>query len=119
MENKFRRWRQKVEGIPYPAVRIGIGIAMLLGGVLWFLPVLGIWMVPLGIAVLAIDIPWMRPINRGMRRWIKRGLNAMQQSSIGWIRKLGSTLAQPISTRRRRRSEDEQSLDDEHDSDRS
>lgn len=101
MQNKFRRWRQKVEGIPYPAVRICIGVAMLCGGVLGFLPVLGFWMVPLGIAVLAIDIPWMRPVNRAMRRQIKRGVSAMTRSNIKWISKLGATLEQPISVRRK------------------
>lgn len=108
MENKFRRWRQKVEGIPYPAVRISIGVAMLIGGVLGFLPVLGFWMVPLGIAVLAIDIPWMRPINRAMRRQIKRGVNAMTRSNIKWISKLGATLALPIEVRRKHHGEQEQ-----------
>ena len=30
------------------------------GGVLGFLPILGFWMLPLGLAVLAIEFPWFR-----------------------------------------------------------
>lgn len=100
MNNKFRRWRKTVEKIPYPALRIVVGVGMLIGGLLWFLPILGIWMIPLGIAVLAIDIPWMRPINRSMQRLIRRALDAMQRSRVSWISKLGHRLGTPISSKR-------------------
>ena len=30
------------------------------GGILGFLPILGFWMFPLGIAFVALDIPWTR-----------------------------------------------------------
>ncbi len=38
-------------------VRIPLAILLILGGVFSFLPVLGIWMLPLGLAVLAVDVP--------------------------------------------------------------
>ncbi len=38
-------------------VRIPLSISLILGGVFSFLPVLGIWMLPLGLLVLAVDIP--------------------------------------------------------------
>lgn len=47
-----------------PAVkpyRIPVGVALTAGGVLGFLPVLGFWMVPLGLALLAQDVPVMQP----------------------------------------------------------
>ena len=102
MHSKFRRWRAYVERIPHPALRIGIGLLLLAGGFLWFLPVLGIWMVPLGVAVLAIDIPWMRPIYRSMRRGIRRIVERMQKSNIGWIKRLGAGLSTPISARKQK-----------------
>lgn len=40
--------------------RIVIGLFLLIGGILGFLPVLGFWMIPLGLIVLAIDIPMIR-----------------------------------------------------------
>ena len=48
-------------------VRVPTGVALIGGGVLGFfpLPVLGIWMLPVGLALLAHDIPKMRrPIAR-------------------------------------------------------
>jgi hypothetical protein len=54
-------------------LRIGTGVALLVGGTLGFLPILGFWMVPLGFLVLATDIPAVRRINRrvgvGVKRW--------------------------------------------------
>ena len=46
--------------------RILIGVSLILGGVLGFLPVLGFWMVPLGVLVLSLDLPLVR---RWRRRW--------------------------------------------------
>src|SRR6185503_18446162 len=42
-------------------VRVPAGIALTGGGMLGFLPVLGVWMLPLGLALLAYDVPPMRP----------------------------------------------------------
>jgi len=39
-----------------PGLRLLLGLALIAGGVLGFLPVLGFWMIPLGIAVAALDI---------------------------------------------------------------
>jgi hypothetical protein len=36
-------------------VRIPTGVLLVLGGLVGFLPLVGFWMVPLGLAVLAID----------------------------------------------------------------
>jgi hypothetical protein len=41
-------------------VRVPAGIALTSGGVLGFLPVLGVWMLPIGLALLAYDVPPMR-----------------------------------------------------------
>jgi len=49
-------------------VRVPAGIVFVGGGVLSFLPVLGIWMLPLGLALLAVDVPPMRrPMARALR----------------------------------------------------
>ncbi|HEY7228928.1 MAG TPA: hypothetical protein VH558_01015 [Pseudolabrys sp.] len=42
-------------------VRVPAGIALTGGGVLGFLPVLGFWMLPIGLALLAYDVRPMRP----------------------------------------------------------
>lgn len=55
-------------------VRIPLGLLLILGGVFSFLPVLGVWMLPLGLLLLAIDLPFLKgPVSRFMvwaeRRW--------------------------------------------------
>jgi hypothetical protein len=44
--------------------RISIGVALIFLGLLGFLPVLGFWMIPAGLLVLATDIPAVRRFNR-------------------------------------------------------
>jgi len=45
------------------ALRFVLGLLMIVGGVFGFLPVLGFWMVPLGIMVAALDV------RQFLRRW--------------------------------------------------
>jgi hypothetical protein len=49
--------------------RIIIGIALIFGGIFSFLPVLGIWMLPLGLLILSMDFPGLR---RRRREWTVR-----------------------------------------------
>src|SRR3954464_13763449 len=55
------RFMQKVRSPAVARYRIPAGIALTAGGIVGFLPILGFWMVPLGLAVLAHDVPVMRP----------------------------------------------------------
>lgn len=48
-----------------PTTRRIAGAALVGGGVLGFLPILGFWMIPLGVAVLSVD---SHPIRRARRR---------------------------------------------------
>jgi hypothetical protein len=49
--------------------RMAIGIALIIGGVFGFLPILGFWMIPLGLIVLSVDSPYVR---RHRRQWSVR-----------------------------------------------
>ncbi|SEL22542.1 hypothetical protein SAMN05443999_104129 [Roseovarius azorensis] len=65
---KLRRMRRRVQlwsgrRLP-PGLRLVVGILLIGGGVLGFLPVLGFWMIPLGIAVAALDVV---PVLRWLR----------------------------------------------------
>jgi hypothetical protein len=40
-----------------PGVRSLVGVALVGGGVLGFLPILGFWMLPVGVAFIALDLP--------------------------------------------------------------
>ncbi len=63
--------------------RILLGIGLCIGGLLAFLPVLGIWMLPLGILVLSVDLP---PVRRLRRRFdVYWGRSEMRGHTDGWI----------------------------------
>ncbi len=46
--------------------RMIIGVALVLGGIAGFLPVLGFWMIPLGLLILSVDLPLVRRWRRNM-----------------------------------------------------
>ena len=51
---------------------IALGIDLILGGILGFLPILGFWMVPLGLLVLSVDLPPVRRARRRLSVWWAR-----------------------------------------------
>lgn len=58
-------------------VRIPLAILLILGGIFSILPVLGLWMLPLGLVLFAQDVPVLqKPIARALgwieRKWIAR-----------------------------------------------
>ncbi len=57
-------------------VRIPLGVVLICGGFVGFLPILGFWMLPLGLLLLAQDIPVLkRPTMRALaavQRWWDR-----------------------------------------------
>lgn len=58
-------------------IRMPLALVLMLGGLVGFLPVLGFWMLPLGIVLLAVDLPFLRApagslavrIRAMLRRW--------------------------------------------------
>lgn len=56
--------------------RRAVGVLLIVGGVLGFLPVLGFWMLPLGVVVLSVDSPlvlrFRRRITVRFARYFKR-----------------------------------------------
>jgi hypothetical protein len=53
-------------------LRILIGVLLVIGGLFAFLPILGFWMIPLGLLVLSIDIPRVRRWRRRFAVWFHR-----------------------------------------------
>src|SRR6185295_1543872 len=67
-------------------LRIAMGIALIIGGFLGFLPILGFWMIPLGVMVLSIDFHPVRRFRRLFEvRWgrHKRTILESQTELIG------------------------------------
>ncbi|MBL9049566.1 MAG: hypothetical protein JNK19_05590 [Tabrizicola sp.] len=64
-------------------IRFPLALVLICGGLLSFLPVLGVWMLPLGLLLLAVDLPVLRgPISvflirgrRSAKRWFRRWRN--------------------------------------------
>jgi hypothetical protein len=83
--------------IPLPAspwLRLGLGVLLMLGGVFSILPILGIWMLPVGLVLLSYDLPLVRRWRRrsevaGLRWWRKHKHNG----AISGMRRLVTTLA--------------------------
>src|SRR4051812_16679495 len=59
-KRKFTIFGREIALPQSKAKRVAIGSALLLGGVLGFLPILGFWMVPLGLLVLSYEFAWVR-----------------------------------------------------------
>lgn len=59
-------------------IRIPAGILLVLGGIFSILPLLGIWMLPLGLILLAEDVPLLR-------RWRERALDWIEHRRPHWI----------------------------------
>ena len=64
-------------------IRIPIALLCIVGGIFSFLPVLGIWMLPLGLLLMASDVPFLRrPVGQltiwgtdkwaALRQWLRR-----------------------------------------------
>ncbi|MEO7198894.1 MAG: hypothetical protein ABIY56_01615, partial [Dokdonella sp.] len=70
---RYTRWLRKPSS---RWVRIPVGVLLVVGGIFSLLPVLGIWMLPLGVMLLALDLPFLqRPVCRALvwveRRWVR------------------------------------------------
>jgi hypothetical protein len=50
-------------------VRSVLGLLLIAAGIFGFLPILGFWMIPLGISLIALDIP---PLRRRLFDWLER-----------------------------------------------
>ena len=71
---RFVAWLRKPSS---RLVRIPLAILLIAGGIFSFLPVLGLWMLPLGLLLFAQDAPILqKPLTRILgwieRKWIER-----------------------------------------------
>ena len=69
-EIRIGKWRIRLPGSR--AGRIALGVLLVILGLFGFLPVLGFWMIPLGLGVLSYDIPAVRRLRRRLTVWSYR-----------------------------------------------
>ena len=53
-------------------VRIPLAILLIVGGIFSFLPVLGLWMLPHGLLLVAQDVPMLQKPMARMLGWVER-----------------------------------------------
>jgi hypothetical protein len=66
--SQFIRWLRKPSSF---AVRLLIALLLILGGFFSFLPILGLWMLPLGLLFIAQDVPMLQKPLVGALAWIE------------------------------------------------
>lgn len=71
MHKRFKKITEKLKHMHF-SVRWVIAAALILGGLLWFLPILGIWMIPLGLLLLAPDFKWARRGYLSIIMWMRK-----------------------------------------------
>ena len=66
---RFVRWLRKPSS---GLVRIPLALLLVVGGIFSFLPILGLWMLPLGLLLIAQDVPFLQAPLARMLGWIER-----------------------------------------------
>jgi hypothetical protein len=69
-----RRIRSTIRFVRQPSgrwLRIPTGLLLMAGGLLWFLPLVGLWMLPIGLALLADDLKALRCVRSRALDWIE------------------------------------------------
>ena len=64
-------------------VRLVIGLLLIVGGLLGFLPVLGFWMIPLGLLILSVDLAVVRRYRRRFEVWLGRRRESENENGDG------------------------------------
>jgi hypothetical protein len=78
------RGRSAVEWLRHPPrrwPRLLAAAALIVGGIFSILPVLGLWMLPLGLALMSDDVPWLKTLLECSARWIER---AWRKARAAW-----------------------------------
>ena len=61
-------------------VRIPLALLLILGGIFSFLPVLGLWMLPLGLLLFAQDVPVLQGSLVRLLAWVERKWTERQRA---------------------------------------
>lgn len=66
LKRRVRRFQAYIRLKVPNGLRFGLGVLLILGGLVGFLPIVGFWMLPLGFAVAAMDVRWLKRKLRGL-----------------------------------------------------
>ena len=97
MPQRLGRWMRWLRHPHSRWVRIPAGLLLIVGGIISVLPGLGIWMLPLGLLLIALDVPALRkPVGHStiwavdkwatsrplLRRWWRRSFRRSNGKTI-------------------------------------
>jgi hypothetical protein len=71
LPNRFRSTIRFLRQPSSRCIRIPMGVLLTLGGALGFLPIVGFWMLPIGLVLLADDVPPLRSARSRVLDWIE------------------------------------------------
>jgi hypothetical protein len=78
---KFIGWVRKPSS---RLVRVPLAMLLIVGGIFSFLPVLGLWMLPLGLILIAQDLPFLQAPMARMLGWIERKWMERNAAKRAW-----------------------------------
>lgn len=87
LERKIPALRQPTRTLlrnDYALVRVPLAVLLIFGGLASILPFLGLWMLPLGLLLLAVDLPFAQPAVSAMVIRSRRRFSTLARSLKAW-----------------------------------
>lgn len=85
LPERAARWLAWLRSPRAACVRIPLGLLCIVASALWFLPVVGLEWLPLGLLLLAQDVPWLRrPVGRFVNALLDLGARAARWCRRRW-----------------------------------
>lgn len=81
--SKMKLWGRTVRLPRSRLLRVVMGFAFVGMGLVGFLPVVGFWMIPVGLAILSVDSPLARRFRRRAEVWVLRRYNRWRGRGVG------------------------------------
>lgn len=72
---KVKLWGRKLHLPKSRPLRVAMGLGFIALGLVGFLPVVGFWMIPVGLVILSADSPLARRFRRRAEIWVLRRYN--------------------------------------------
>ena len=75
IERLPKGWQATIRWLRQPSqrwLRITVGTLLIIGSLLSILPLFGLWMLPLGLVLLAEDVPFLRRLTDRILEWVER-----------------------------------------------
>ncbi|MCM5552685.1 PGPGW domain-containing protein [Pleomorphomonas sp. NRK KF1] len=82
---RVRLWGRTMRLPRNRLLRVVMGVVFVALGLVGFLPVVGFWMIPVGLVILSVDSPLARRVRRRAEVWIMRRYNRWKGRDVGSV----------------------------------